>query len=123
MRQILMIFLGGGLGSISRYLISREVTRQLEITLPLGTLAVNVLGCFVIGMIIALVERYRLNPAWTLLFATGFCGGFTTFSFFAYENHLLIREGDYVAFVFYTLLSLILGFLATFLGIVLIKNI
>ena len=123
MRQVLIVFLGGGLGSIFRYLVSKKITNQLETYFPLGTLIVNILGCFFIGVILALVEKHGLNPAWSLLLATGFCGSFTTFSSFAYENNLLLINENYTAFVFYTFLSIILGVSATFLGMILIKNV
>lgn len=122
MKQLLIVFFGGGVGSICRYWISKHISHHFETSFPLGTLAVNILGCFLIGIILAIIERYRWHPASTLLLATGFCGGFTTFSSFAYENILLLNQENYGAFIIYTISSLILGFLATFLGLILIKN-
>jgi fluoride exporter len=122
MRQGLIIFLGGGLGSVSRYLFSRAISRQFEITFPLGTFAVNILGCFAIGLIYALIAKYRLSSDLSLLLATGFCGGFTTFSTFAYENNSLLERGDYLTFFLYVSLSVMFCLFATFLGIFLVRD-
>ncbi len=123
MQEIFIIFFGGGLGSVSRYLVTKTIAKQIENNIPIGTLTVNILGCFLIGIIYALSERYKINPRFNLLFATGFCGGFTTFSSFAYENNLLIKNQDYLSLLGYTFLSLFWGFAATYLGIFLVKKI
>ncbi|CAN1212533.1 fluoride efflux transporter CrcB [Tumidithrix helvetica PCC 7403] len=122
MRQIFIVFLGGGFGSVSRFLLSKTISRQFELTFPLGTFFVNILGCFLIGVIYALVAKYRLSPALSLLLATGFCGGFTTFSSFAYENNSLFESGDYLTLFLYVSLSVILCLFATFLGIFIVRN-
>lgn len=122
MPDILIVFLGGGLGSISRYLISQLVYAQFNTNFPLGTFTVNILGCFFIGVIMALNEKYQLDNTWVLLLSTGFCGGFTTFSTFSYENNLLLRSGDYLGLMAYTILSLLWGFAGTILGLFIIKK-
>ncbi|MBR8827590.1 MAG: fluoride efflux transporter CrcB [Gomphosphaeria aponina SAG 52.96 = DSM 107014] len=123
MLKFLLIFGGGGLGSVCRYLVSQAIARRFDTNFPWGTLTVNLLGSFAIGIFIAFGERAGLNPFWSLLFVTGFCGGFTTFSSFAYENNFLLSHEDYLAVFVYTFLSLFWGFAATFLGIFLVKNI
>ncbi|MGL6343393.1 MAG: fluoride efflux transporter CrcB [Waterburya sp.] len=123
MQQLLMIFLGGGFGSICRYIISKLMTQQFETTFPLGTLTVNVIGSFLIGAILALIEKYQLHSLWAYLLVTGFCGGFTTFSTFAYENYLQFKTGNYSAMFSYTFMSLLWGFSATWLGFLMVKKI
>lgn len=124
MKNLLLVFLGGGLGSVSRYLVARMMLNYLGSgAFPSGTFAANILGCFLIGLILASAENHQwISLEWTLLLATGFCGGFTTFSSFAYENNLLLKEANYGVFFLYVGLSLILGLAATFLGICLGKK-
>jgi fluoride exporter len=122
MPQILIVFIGGGLGSICRYLLSKAIDRHFEFTFPLATLVVNVLGCFLIGVIYAIAEKYRISNNWNLLFTTGFCGGFTTFSTFAYENLSLLKSEQNLTFIGYSLLSFNVGILAVFLGMIAIKK-
>ena len=87
-----------------------------------GTMTVNVAGCFLIGLFCALADKGNLlSPEWRILLTTGFCGGFTTFSTFAYENINLLKSGNLMYFMLYTGASIVLGLLATWLGIVLIK--
>lgn len=111
-QELWLIFFGGGWGSISRYLVGKLIAQQVESALPLGTLVVNVGGCFLIGMVLALVEDKQMSTQQGLLLATGFCGGFTTFSTFAYENKSLLYDQSYFVALGYSLLSLILGILA-----------
>lgn len=116
MKQILLVFLGGGTGSILRYLISRSLNNAT--ILPLGTLVVNVLGSLIIGLILGLGFRQQLlSENGMLLLATGFCGGFTTFSAFSYENQVFLKAGDFMSLGIYTISSLILGIGATFAGL------
>jgi CrcB protein len=128
MMNVLLVFLGGGLGSVTRYWVSQTLARQFESTIPLGTFTVNMVGCFWIGMILSVLEGYGRSPhasvvpSLSLLFVTGFCGGFTTFSSFAYENSLMIEHQSYATFIVYAFSSLGLGLLATFLGIWVVKG-
>ncbi|WP_456460875.1 fluoride efflux transporter CrcB [Lutibacter sp.] len=121
MKQALLVFVGGGFGSVARYYTSRWLN-NLETAIPYGTMFSNVLGSLLIGFILGYLSKTsNMSQSQSLLLATGFCGGFTTFSTFAYENHLLIKNGDYFSFLPYTLLSLVLGFSAVFMGLYLSK--
>ena len=121
MKQAIIVFVGGGFGSVARFLLGRWLN-NLETTIPYGTLLSNVLGSFLVGIILGyLAKSTNISETQSLLLATGFCGGFTTFSTFAYENHVYLKNGDYLSFIPYTFGSLILGFSAVFLGLYLSK--
>jgi fluoride exporter len=106
----LLVFIGGGTGSICRYWVARWFGTA---TWPIATLTVNLLGCFVLGLL--LTQRDRLGSDGLLLLATGFCGGFTTFSTFAVESRGLLSERSAIG-ISYPLLSIILGIGAAGLG-------
>jgi fluoride exporter len=108
--QTLLVFLGGGTGSICRYWVARWVGTE---TWPIATLTVNLLGCFVLGLL--LTQRDRLGSDGLLLLTTGFCGGFTTFSTFAVESRGLLGDRSPIG-ISYPLLSVILGIAAAGLG-------
>jgi CrcB protein len=120
--NILYVGIGGLLGSITRYLISLYFNKILPSAFPYGTFIVNISGCFLIGLVYGLSFKFaNLSPAWRLFLATGFCGGYTTFSAFSYENMNLLQSANYTSFIAYTLLSIITGILATFFGVLLVK--
>lgn len=122
MKPILLIAIGGAAGSVARYLLSVFIMKQVAMVFPLGTLLVNLSGCFLIGVIYGLSSRYAwMTEEWRLLLVTGICGGYTTFSSFSYESIALIREGDYAHFFGYVLASVILGLLATAGGFLLTR--
>lgn len=121
MRAILVIFIGGGLGSVLRYLVNRWVLTWFHLSFPLGTFLVNVIGCFLIGFFIFYINKSQPLPL-RLFLVTGFCGGFTTFSSFAFENVELIENQQIGVWLFYTLLSLILGFTFAWLGAIVGRN-
>lgn len=121
-KQLLIIGLGGALGSICRYLVQILVHHFVNLVFPLGTFLVNITGCFLIGVFYAVFEKHAgLNYDWRLFLITGICGGYTTFSSFSYESLTLFRQGDYVYFSLYVGLSTFLGLFATIGGIQLIK--
>lgn len=122
MKNIFLVFIGGGFGSVLRYLIGRYLN-SADSGIPYGTFAANILGSLLIGIILGLAAKNNtLSQNQTLLLATGFCGGFTTFSTFAYENHVFLKSGDFTSFAVYTIGSFIVGFLAVFLGLYLAKS-
>lgn len=98
MTRILLVGLGGFAGAVSRYLVSRAAQRLFPgLTFPLGTLLVNCLGCFLIGLMLGLVEqRQMFSPELRSLLMIGFLGGLTTFSSFGMETMVLFRNGDYL---------------------------
>ena len=116
MKSFLFVFLGGGLGSGLRYLVTITMNQYSKV-LPFGTFTVNMLGCLLIGLILGYAQRENtLTSNQTLLLATGFCGGFTTFSAFANENLELIKNGELFNFSVYTIGSVLIGILAVFIG-------
>ncbi len=116
MKSFLLVFLGGGLGSSLRYLVTIAMNQYSKV-LPFGTFTVNILGCLLIGLILGYAQKENtLTSNQTLLLATGFCGGFTTFSAFANENLELIKNGEILNFSVYTIGSILVGVLAVFIG-------
>ncbi|GAL64541.1 MULTISPECIES: fluoride efflux transporter CrcB [Algibacter] len=121
MKQLVFVFLGGGFGSVLRYVIGK-LLNNTENGIPYGTFVANILGSLLIGIVLGLAAKHdSLSQNQTLLLATGFCGGFTTFSTFAYENHMFLKSGDFTSFAIYTIASFVVGFLAVFFGMYLAK--
>ncbi|WP_029038023.1 fluoride efflux transporter CrcB [Salinimicrobium xinjiangense] len=120
MKQVLLVFLGGGAGSVLRFLIAGKLNPLWSF--PLGTFLVNMAGSLLIGFILGLgLKQQILSPNATLFLATGFCGGFTTFSAFSYENQELLKAGDFLNFGFYTAGSIFLGIAAVISGLYISK--
>ncbi|MGN6214320.1 fluoride efflux transporter CrcB [Parafilimonas sp.] len=121
-RNLLFIGIGGFIGGICRYLLQQYVQNNYPSSIPLGTLIVNIIGCFVIGLVYALSDKGNLlSPEMRLFLATGICGGFTTFSSFAYENVSMALDGEFLYALLYVSLSVIIGFGAVHAGILFIK--
>ncbi|MPS73024.1 MAG: fluoride efflux transporter CrcB [Chryseobacterium sp.] len=122
LKALIIIWIGSGTGGILRYLAQIAIAKFVQPTFPLGTLLVNIFGCFLIGVFFAMSERYHwMTAEWRWLLITGLCGGFTTFSSFSYENIALLRQGEYLYFALYISLSIGIGLLSTFLGTLTIK--
>ncbi len=113
-RQVLLVGLGGFLGSALRFLLSKFNDNVLG--LPLGTLTVNVLGSLLIGVFAGIFVKELGNHHLKFLLATGFCGGFTTFSTFSLENYTMLQNGQIGTALLYIIGSLVLGLLAVMLG-------
>jgi CrcB protein len=123
-RNLLLVGLGGGLGSILRYLTSRGLMRYWPGDLPLGTLTVNVLGCLTIGLLSGLmISRQALTPEFRLFFMVGILGGFTTFSTFGYESVQLMLDGQFNLVFLNVILNVGLGLTACWLGLNLTRTI
>lgn len=121
MRTLLIIGTGGFIGSVFRYLVSRSVQEKFETAFPFGTLSVNILGCFLIGVILSWSERGGITADWRMFLATGICGGFTTFSAFSNETLALMRDGQWMYAGAYVVISILSGLAATFAGYSILK--
>lgn len=116
MRNLVYIFLGGGVGSVLRYLISMYTQKLVKIgSFPLGTFLVNILGCFMIGFLTSYFMKSDNYLKYLLI--TGLCGGFTTFSTFSIENYSLWENQQFATLILYIVLSVLIGFIAVFSGI------
>jgi CrcB protein len=116
-KQLILIGTGGFVGSVARYLVSRLGSRIEWLSIPVGTLAVNVAGSLLIGFLIGISEKSPiLTVEWRMFLMVGLCGGFTTFSTFSGENLMLLKNGQVFPLLLYTGLSIILGFTAVYLG-------
>ena len=122
-KQLILVAIGGGLGSVLRYLTSLGIAKCFPVIIfPLGTFVVNVIGCFIMGLLVGLSTRFAiLDNELRFLLIVGFCGGYTTFSAFSLENLKLFEAGNYWALAFYIAASIVLGFIALWSGYLLSK--
>jgi len=122
-KTILHIAIGGALGSVLRYLTTVFVNKYWSNNFPLATFIANILGCFLIGFLIGIVEKHNLansNLKWLLI--TGFCGGYTTFSAFGYENYSLFQSNNSLLAFIYIGLSILIGLFAVWFGLFITKS-
>ena len=115
MRDFLYVFIGGGVGSMMRYLVGKCLSTSAS-GFPWSTFTVNVVGCFLIGLLTAWIARQSLSADIRLLLVVGFCGGFTTFSTFANESVQMLQVGNYLGFSTYITTSIILGLALVIIG-------
>jgi CrcB protein len=121
-RTLLLVAFGGGIGSSLRYLTSVVVQKYYANIFPLATLITNVLGCFIIGLLMGVFEKNQVVTSdlkW--LFVTGFCGGYTTFSTFGYENISLFQNNNSALAFLYIGGSVFMGLFAVWMGLILTK--
>ena len=121
-RSVLLVGLGGFVGSVARYLVAVLFAGYISSVFPFATLAVNIVGCFLIGVLFAISDKGNiLSPEWRILLTTGFCGGFTTFSTFSYESLRLMQDGEFFYLAAYVLVSVVVGLAATYIGVAVIR--
>ncbi|GAB4451702.1 MAG: fluoride efflux transporter CrcB [Bacteroidia bacterium] len=116
-KNLILVGTGGFIGSVARYYLSLIVTKIFPLTFPVGTFTVNILGSFLIGLIYETTEQYPPLVGARLFLATGFCGGFTTFSALSLESLSLLEKNEYLLFIGYVLSSIIIGIISVVLGI------
>lgn len=116
--KILAVGLGGLVGSVARYITVKSLDEKLNAVFPYGTLTVNIIGSFLLGLIYSIALRKAgVTENWRLFLGVGFCGGFTTFSAFALENFTLIQQKFIGTSLLYTSISLVAGLFALVAGI------
>ncbi|MFV0346016.1 MAG: fluoride efflux transporter CrcB [Bacteroidales bacterium] len=121
-KQLSLVALGGGVGSVLRYLTSLWFMKSFSYAFPLGTFAVNIIGSFIIGILVSLSACYGiLNNELRFLLIIGFCGGYTTFSTFSLESIKLFEAGNYWTLVLYISASVVVGLFAVWGGYSLAK--
>jgi CrcB protein len=115
--KYLMVLVGGGVGSLARYVLGVAISGRVGGRFPLGTLVINVTGCFLIGLLMTLfTERLQLDPDWRLLLVVGVLGGYTTFSTFEYETFRAVHDGGKWIGLLNVVGSVTLGYIAVWLG-------
>jgi len=116
-KSILVVGFGGFIGTVARFLISRYFQLNFTSVSPWGTFIINIVGCFLIGVIYGISEKGDfLSPEVRLFLTVGISGGFTTFSTFSNDAFLLVRQQEWLRFAFYTSFSFFLGLLAVYAG-------
>ena len=121
MKNMLLVFLGGGIGSALRYLVSTFFVLSAN-AFPMATFMVNIIGSLLIGILMAIfLDHSGVQENWKLLLITGFCGGFTTFSAFSKESFMMIQNQQWPTLALYILLSILVCIGATALGFYLAK--
>ena len=118
MGRYLCVLAGGGLGSLTRYLLGRAIVQRFpNAQFAIGTFAINVTGSFLIGLVMTLLmDRLKVSPYWHPLLVIGFLGGYTTFSSFEYETYLSVRTGHHLVALSYVVGSVVAGYGAVCLG-------
>ena len=116
-KSVLIVGLGGFIGTTLRYLVSRYFQLHVVSVFPWGTFTVNIIGSFIIGILFGLSEKGDfISPEWRLFLTVGICGGFTTYSTFSNDAFILLQNNEFFRFATYSGLSFILGLFAVFFG-------
>lgn len=123
LQEIIAIAVGGGVGSVLRFLVSSWIQGRTRTEFfPWGILMVNLIGCLLIGILFGIiVERFNTDPVWRSCIFLGLLGGFTTFSSFTLDTVTLLNSGAYGVATIYILMSVMVGILATMLGLGIVR--
>jgi len=115
--KAVLVFIGGGIGSVFRYMLAGWVYSIFGTDFPYGTLSVNLIGSFVIGLFLTIAEdRFLVSPELRIIVAVGVLGGFTTFSTFTYETLELLKDGSYFVGAANIIISVVVALFAAWLG-------
>lgn len=118
MQSVLIVFLGGGLGSVIRFLLGKWISSLHSHHFPWGTLAANFVACLLLGLVVGLADQKQMiSPPMRLFWTVGFCGGFSTFSTFSNEILFMMQQGLTGSLLLYAGISLLLCVAATFAGL------
>ena len=122
LKEIIAVFIGGGIGSILRFLLNK-IEIISENNFPYSTFISNFLGCFILGLVLGyFIKSENPNSVLFVFLTVGLCGGFTTFSSFSYENLQLLQNGEILTFLVYLLGSLIIGIISVYIGMLIFKT-
>jgi len=123
LNRYLLVVIGGGAGALTRYVAAAAIMTRFGGKFPLGTLVINLTGSFLIGFLMTLLTgRLNVDPRWRLLLVVGFLGGYTTFSSFEWETYSAAREGELWAGLLNVVSSVMLGYVAVWLGSMLARR-
>ena len=122
LKEIIAVFIGGGIGSILRFMVNK-IEFFSETNFPYNTLVSNILGCFILGLVLGyFIKNNNPNSILFIFLTVGLCGGFTTFSTFSYESLAMLQQGQVLSFFSYILISLIVGVLSIYVGTIIFKT-
>lgn len=123
MEKYLLVMAGAAVGGLGRYVIGSAIAMRFPLRAWYGTVAVNLTGCFLIGVVMTILTDRNASPNWRFLLVVGVIGGYTTFSSFAYETYALVRDGDFLRGFANVAVSVVVGYLALWLGVVLARRV
>ncbi|HTB15340.1 MAG TPA: fluoride efflux transporter CrcB [Bryobacteraceae bacterium] len=122
MEKYLLVMVGAAVGGLGRYLLATAVNTRFPLRGWYGTVIVNITGCFLIGIVLTILQERNANPNWRLLLVVGLLGGYTTFSSFAWETYALVKDGEFAKGFANVAVSVVAGYLALWCGALLARR-